>query len=111
LPEVVQSLGGEGLTQRARGSELAALFEQFRQNTSALLGYDPPEGPVDADVWFADAQRPEDFPHLQPLDRCRPVPRVHRVHADHYGIMEGDALKRIAAALRSRFEVTQEAAS
>ncbi|RKI74367.1 amino acid adenylation domain-containing protein [Corallococcus sp. AB049A] len=111
LPEVVQSLGGEGLTQRARGSELAALFEQFRQNTSALLGWDPPEGPVDADVWFADAQRPEDFPHLQPLDRCRPVPRVHRVQADHYGIMEGDALKRIAAALRSRFEVTQEAAS
>ncbi|NOK32040.1 amino acid adenylation domain-containing protein [Corallococcus exercitus] len=111
LPEVVQSLGGEGLAQRARGSELAALFEQFRQNTSALLGYDPPDGPVDADVWFADAQRPEDFPHLQPLDQCRQVPRVHRVPADHYGIMEGDALKRIAAALRSRFEVTQEAAS
>ncbi|KYF97895.1 hypothetical protein BE20_36930 [Sorangium cellulosum] len=105
LIDVVRSLDGESAGLRATESEIASLFEQFRRNTAALMGYDPPEGPVDADVWVADDQHPEDFAHLQPLSRCCSVPRAHHVRGDHYSIMEGEALSSIAAFLRSRLEI------
>ncbi|SIT19383.1 amino acid adenylation domain-containing protein [Thalassolituus maritimus] len=99
--ELLKSNDGSVLGKHVDEADITTLFQQFKNNTQALLGYDcvPPE---QATIWIAEAQQASGFPHLSRLTQVHVQLACLNLDADHYSIISGDHLKSIASVLNEQ---------